>query len=276
VGGVTHPNNMTAWPEIACQRGHETHASRTVAVNLANPHAYHDYPLVPARLARSFAMRVFDWQRYDSDGPYCPGRDVVSQTITELGIWEPAETILTLYVCETAGKGAAFMDLGAQIGWYSLLAASSGLSVYAVDADPEPLQLLADSAEMNGWTITTVTQRLAPEVPEFAPIHLRMAKIDVEGAEDQAIRILRPSFMWGLVDHLLLEVSPVFDSYYPALVADLLGYGYIAYALPEKARPRPVLEDPERDLLRLSTEDLRGIPTWHQRNLWFRQEGASW
>src|SRR5437899_13034470 len=106
---VGHPNDMSAWPEIRCQRGHDYHESIVAEVKLGGPTGYHDYPPIPQRFARSFGMAIFQWELYAGDGAYCPARDTVSETIDLLGVWEPPETIMALSVFESAPGGSAFL-----------------------------------------------------------------------------------------------------------------------------------------------------------------------
>lgn len=272
-----HPNDMSVWPEIACQRGHDTHASKLAEVRLGGQSGYHDYPPVPARLARSFEMLVFEWRDY-GDGPYCPGHDAVSETIDLLGIWEPPETIMALTVFESAPPGSVFLDLGAQVGWFSLLAATAGLDTISVDADAEPLRLLSESAKRNGWhgLVHPWQMRIDAETPVLPVADYRLAKLDIEGAEFDGIRILWPSIEAGLVDHILMEVSPVFAEGYPELVTSIMKVGYRAYMLPGKAIPPHRLDDPERDLTPLTGDVEATVASWSQEMVWFKRDGASW
>lgn len=272
-----HPSDMSVWPEIACQRGHETHTSKLAEVRLGGQSGYHDYPPVPARLARSFEMLVFEWRDY-GDGPYCPACDAVSETIDLLGIWEPCETIMALTVFESAPAGSVFLDLGAQIGWFCMLAASAGVDAIAMEADPEPLRLLAASARRNHWSsrIRTLQRRIGPDTPVLPADSIRLVKLDLEGAEFDGIRILRPALEAGLVDHVLMEVSPVFSPGYPALVQSVVDLGYEAYTLPPKALPPHPLEDPALDLTPLVSNLEAVVGSWHQESVWFKRVGASW
>lgn len=283
-----HPNDMTVWSEITCQRGHTEHTTRKITVDLAAPHRYGDYPQVPTRLQRAFTMHIYDPDLYPVDGgPYCPAHDAVSETIDSHGIWEPRETILTLHVCESARADQAMLDFGAQLGWFSLLAASCGLRVRAIDADTENLEAAWASAQANGWGayVATWHMRVAPDTEPVDPDFLgplRLVKIDVEGAERDAVRILWPSIEAGLVDHLLIEISPCFADYYPDLVCDLIDADYEAYLLPPKQSPPLSLDDPEHDLapFRLDTlmrSTLRElVASWRQEDCWFKRRGASW
>ena len=74
----------------------------------------------------------------------------VSRRIREEGIWEPYETSLVLDILRS---GDVFVDAGANIGYFSLLAASvvgeEGM-VYAFEPEPDNFRLLRASAELNG------------------------------------------------------------------------------------------------------------------------------
>lgn len=284
---MTHPNDMTAWDEIGCQRGHKRHATRAERVELGGEHGYHDYPPVPERLATSFSMEVFDPARYPVDGgPYCPAHDAVSATIASLGIWEPCETILALQVCQGALANQRMVDFGAQLGWYSLLAASAGVRVVAFDADAENLLVLQRSAGLNGWQdrIETVHTRLRADTPALpSGIPIRFAKIDVEGAEAEAVRVLWSGIEAGLVHHMLIEVSPCFGPGYPELVERIIGAGYHAFRLPPKNTPPISLDAPFEQALHDGYlnelepwERSELVASWHQENLWFRRVGANW
>lgn len=242
---------MTSWSHIACQRGHGTHATKTVRIAL---------PEV------AFDMVIFDHTRYQRAGGYCPAFDLVSRTIDETGAWEAVESALVAQVCVSAVSGQVMVDLGCQIGWFSCIAASVGCQVLAVDADTECLRLLDESSELNGYTIHTVHRRIGPETDDLhigRPI--RLAKIDVEGAEADALRILAPSIDAGQVDHILLEVSPVFGDGYPDLVADLMDRGYDAALVGATAL---------RSLDRATVE--REIASVRQANVWCKRQDASW
>lgn len=279
--------SMTSMDVIACQRGHEHHATRLVTVNLGGQTPYADLAPVPMRLRRSFQMVLFDPGQYPIDGgPYCPAHDAVSHTIYELGIWEPRETILTLTVLR---PDDVMLDLGAQIGWFSLLAASCEAKVWAWEADAQARRLLQQSAKINGWMpnglIESSQFRIDPDTPTLGArtqTPLRLVKIDVEGAEFDAVRILDEALDAGNVDHLCMEVSPCFGYGYGDLVQRIIDHGYESYLLPPKQQPPVALDDPAKalDPYRLHTMSpnaLRAeVESWHQEDVWFKHEEASW
>ena len=74
----------------------------------------------------------------------------VSRRIREDGIWEPFETSLVL---ASLSPGAVFVDVGANIGYFTVLAADrvgdSG-AVFAFEPDPENFSLLQANLKLNG------------------------------------------------------------------------------------------------------------------------------
>ena len=74
----------------------------------------------------------------------------VSCRIREEGIWEPYETSLVLSLLQ---PGDVFVDVGANIGYFSVIAASvvgEGGTVFAFEPDPDNFRLLQASAGLNG------------------------------------------------------------------------------------------------------------------------------
>lgn len=74
----------------------------------------------------------------------------VSRRLREQGIWEPYESALLL---DFLTPGDVFVDVGANIGYFSLLAASRvgpGGAVFAFEPDPDNFRLLGESLALNG------------------------------------------------------------------------------------------------------------------------------
>lgn len=92
----------------------------------------------------------------------------VSRRIREEGIWEPYETSLLLSMLR---PGDVFVDVGANIGYFSVLAASivgdSG-AVFAFEPDPDNFRLLQANAILNELPceITAVEAGLAAETEQ--------------------------------------------------------------------------------------------------------------
>lgn len=223
-----------------CQRGHTEHATTPLLVVLDGPtDRVPDFPPVPHRLALSVPMAVWAWRDYLATGAeYCPGRDIISECLETQGTWEGYGTNTVLdWLARTPGP---VIDCGAQIGWYSMLAARNGHAVLAIDADEECLDLVRTSSVMGGcddlvWTCRTFLNLDVPQV-DLPPdgVQVALLKIDVEGAENHALRVFGPLIRAGRVDALLIEVSPCFDDYYPQMVVELAEAGYVPYLIPGK------------------------------------------
>jgi hypothetical protein len=274
--------NMTTWPTIACTFGHEQHGTLSIPVRIgdpAHPHGFHDLPEVAPRFARNWIASIYDWRRYRRlEGGYCPGRDAVSETIDLLGIWEPVETALVLDALAAPPGEKIVVDVGSQIGWYTALAASSGYRCLAIEADPENGHLEALTGYRNGWSdlVAARQERVGPDSTPLPARPIRLAKIDVEGAEDSAVAMLAPSLDAGLVDHLLIECSPTFADYYPALLAGLIDRGFAAFTLPDKQTPPPTFANPLAEIARYRIDELPNlddlVASWHQENVWLTRK----
>lgn len=266
--------------EMGCQRGCAEHVTRTVTVDLAH-HGYDDYTQIPKRFAQKFDLDVWDTRITPVDGgPYCPARDCVSDAIVGSFCWEPLETTVLL-CCFEQCPGGLFIDFGSQIGWYSTLAAISGLNVTAVDSDPACVTLTALNLErhramlaLSGAHLEVLDEQTAPidHAWNDQPVDV-VAKIDVEGAEIHAIRKIRPLIDSGLVKYMLIEITPSFADYYPDLIWDLIQSGYSAYKMPDKQVP-PVVIDQLADLRPYVVTGTKAkvrktVASWSQENLLF-------
>ncbi len=89
----------------------------------------------------------------------------VSRSIRERGIWEPYETTLMLSLLP---EGGVFVDVGANVGYFSLLAArrvGQEGAVYAFEPEAENFRLLQRSVELNdvGEQVQAVNAGLAAD-----------------------------------------------------------------------------------------------------------------
>lgn len=180
-----------------CEFGHPRHDIIQVGVEL---------PYRGGSVRRP--MRVFNWFRYErSDPGYCTGRDEVSKGIQHAGGWElEASRHVSEWLEGGSTEHQIVLDFGAHIGWYAMLAELHGYEVMAVDASQEHLWLLGANApnanRVRGW--------IGPETPalEDCDVHIRLLKLDLEGNESQALRVLAPLFARQLIEAVLMEVNP--------------------------------------------------------------------
>lgn len=278
---------MTDWSEIRCERGCDNHPTRLVNIQLGGPTAYGDLTPIPQRFARSFEIEVWDTDLtpVDNDPHWCPAHDAVSETILALGVWEPQETAVLMMCWEAIQSPATFVDFGAQIGWFSTLAATfPHLRVVCIEADPDVCEVLDRNVGRTGLVpgrLMGIRRRIGPRsrAISFPNDDLKIVKIDIEGAEADAIRVLKPEIDAKNVPFILMEVSPCFNDTYPELVTSLMDLGYHAYCLPPKQRP-PVVLDQLTDLLPFrivgdSGEVAEQVASWHQRDVLFALHGVT-
>ena len=232
-----------------CHNGHNNHVTKQVAVKLNGEHkGIHDVPPIPEHLATNLKLNIYDWKQYFEtvDGnethpmyeTYCPGQDIISYSIDKQGVWEAYETLLVLDVLKNGDAKDLVLDFGSHVGWYSILAATAGYKVASFDALAENIEMVKSNAKLNG-----LTYRVFPFlswIDEEAPLlpndreSVHFVKIDIEGLESHAIRMLEPLLAAQKVNYLMIEVSPVFGDYYPDLVEKIAGYGYKVYQIPGK------------------------------------------
>ena len=186
------------------------------------------------------AFRIYHWQdhggdRLDKWAEYCPGQDVISQTIDRTGVWERNESLLFVDILQSGDPTSqVVIDFGCQIGWYATIAATHRYPVAAVDVNAENLGVasvnIAAVTSASYGTFLGAVDEHAPQLSADMPV--RVAKIDIEGAERHAVAMLAPALKAGNVDFLLVEISPVFNDSYLALMQQVIGWGYEAWQIP--------------------------------------------
>jgi hypothetical protein len=218
-----------------CQAGHEHHQSKIVSVILDGQPAVPDLPEIPHEWACTWDMHVWDIDLYmGQTGIYCTGQDETSLSIASQGIWEGFETLAALEILQTPGL---VVDVGAQVGWYTMLAAVNGCDVIAVEADPENVRLLEKNTAqfehveiVHGW----VGETTGPAYPEPT----RLLKVDIEGLEREAVRVFWPALVLHDIDWVMLELTPSFPrSDTGGIVARLHAADYETRLVPTKGEP---------------------------------------
>jgi FkbM family methyltransferase len=77
----------------------------------------------------------------------CDARDFIQATITHFGIWEPE---LTEFFSERVKPGDLAIDLGANVGYFSLLFDRLGADAIAVEAHPNLASKIRHNAKLSG------------------------------------------------------------------------------------------------------------------------------
>ena len=152
--------------------------------------------------------------------------------------------------CASIRPGCTVLDVGANIGIYTLLAAKRGARVFAIEADPENAQLLRHNIEINGFTDkVTVLEFAALDSPGTVVLHrnptnsggssvstnsaetavvpkrtidslqlppVDVCKMDIEGSELSALLGMRETLNRSPQIKLLIEYNRLSDQ--PALL----------------------------------------------------------
>jgi len=219
-------NDDAMWSR--CRAGHDAHETQIV------------FPDRRYFAGRNIGFTTYDWAQYlDKYDCYCTGQDVISRQIDVDGAWERNESQLFADVCAGDRPGIV-VDYGCQIGWYSTIAAAHQRFVIAVDVSPENLRLATLNMRAAGWDHWLAVNGWVDEsaLPVDADVHIRAAKLDIEGAEIHAVRQLAQPLAAGHVDYLFIEISPVFNDTYRALIAALVAWDYVPFRVPEKDQLR--------------------------------------
>ena len=135
-------------------------AMRKVAIPLAR--SYIRY--APCRLGKRWLWSAvihpyLAWQSYPFIAPTVFGAkiagntmDIIQQYLYYFGVWEPQ---LTWWITQTLQPGDTFIDVGANIGYFSLLASplvGEAGAVVAIEASPQTFGLLDNNLALNHVT----------------------------------------------------------------------------------------------------------------------------
>jgi len=214
-----HVDSLVTGTHTNCQIGCATHRHTAVPIDLSFSNRYvPDYPQLPDI---KFRIDCFVEPVASSAAGYCPGRGEVSRSIRSQGIWEGYDTGLAISILEDKSPGI-FMDFGSNVGWYSIIARGLDRNVLAFEADPHFIQSMEVSMSNNGFNTDWMIvhgwiDEDTPSLPIQAGLdpapHVRLVKSDTEGAECHVIHMLQNFFEHGMIDYMMLELSPMFGGW---------------------------------------------------------------
>lgn len=152
--------------------------------------------------------------------------DGVTTQINDFKCWEPFETELIIECLrqEQSDKGVV-LDIGAHIGYYTLLSAKLGFTTFAFESDQDLGLYINESAKINKLEnlITTITGIVTYQqknlwqfgktisLDSYGFKKVSLMKVDVEGGEHLVIRGAQSLFREKRVSNAIVEISPVFD-----------------------------------------------------------------
>jgi hypothetical protein len=171
-----------------------------------------------------------------------PEGDQVEQEIHRNHIWEKGCIEIVEHL---SGPGKVFLDVGAHIGWYSVLAALKGSRVVAFEADPERMWRCLQHFALNKIHAEAVPGRAGVDsqvdraVLDLGLPRVDLLKIDTDGHEPQvlagAARTLErwhPTILLEVGDECYQAVAGTTDepgSHTRATLERLAGLGYQFY-----------------------------------------------
>lgn len=200
-----------------CQAGHKKHDTLKVETEIG-------------------PMYVYDWDKYKDVAGYCTGKDDVSRTLKNIGVWEISDTQLVREILEDGDKKNWVWDFGCHIGWFTILAMEAGYKVFALDGDKENIDTLKRNISLN-----YSSHNYKPELRYFwiaggkgmftdlPGEEIELCKIDIEGNETYAISMIAHWLHARRIKNLLIEVSPIFNTSYPEMYSTLTSFGYNAF-----------------------------------------------
>ena len=221
-----------------CRSGHGKHETLMWETTLSGEHyGIKDVPWIPKRLETKIKMEIFDWKKYENSPNYCPGDDAFSVSIFRNGVWEGYETSVYLDILHQGDKKNIVLDIGCQLGWYTVLAGLKGYKVRAFDFCEETIEVFWKNMKHNG--ITDKVEMVEVFIDEDTePIkvegQIEFLKCDIEGAEKDMYKATKHLFENKQVNYAMLEISPCFNDSYPKLCKDIKSHGYKVFAIPTK------------------------------------------
>lgn len=199
-------------------------------------HTSHEIEIVPTIIGDMYAYKTDLYMGFDG---YCSGQDDISKTLKLYGVWEPVETSIIKDILKNGDRNLAVYDVGAHTGWYSLMAAKMGYAVKALEADPNNIELLLSNASLNGVESKITVDEIWIDENSGYYSNLENAElviIDIEGNDDNAVKMLKDLFDKRKTKHAMIEISPVFNDRYPVMVNFIKNCGYRAWYADESRR----------------------------------------
>jgi hypothetical protein len=197
-----------------CHAGHKTHDRKTVKTILGD-------------------MIVYESRERKENG-YCNYHDGVSETLEKTQSWDIQIHERIQSILKQAKGKDLFVDIGCHIGYFSRLASQMGFPVKGFDGDAENLDLAKHNSpdadlRLMWFNKDTKPRKWCDGCSRFKAIEVM--KIDIEGEEESAINYWKEAFEQKAVKNVIMEVSPVFNGSYPALLERLRDWGYEAFEL---------------------------------------------
>ena len=205
--------------------------------------------------------------------------DIINTSIQKFGCWEPDQTeIFIELLLAHDSSSTIFIDVGAHIGYYSIIAATSGYNCISIESNPQTFQRLLESVSLNGlgakvFAINAFCSEdgKSPRTIELGQLGIAskvIIKTDVEGFEPKVLKPILSWFSRHSVTALIAEASSKYASTWPDFVSlanQILHYGYCCYDIgnsPDRALTN------DHDWFSFSSLDTRKVDRLYEEVSW--------
>ena len=188
---------------------------------------------------KNVKFHVFDYNHYKNlytDQKFhddSVGLDIISLCLENDKCWEPFQTELTKEILEE-DKDGLFVDVGCQLGYYSVLSSLVGVQTLSIDFCNSFLTLFKKTIENNELTKIKIINETVDgnfDLLEHVSSNINLIKIDIEGAEHFLFSSIEPLLHGNKtkIKNIIMEISPNLDDSYSEICKKLHSYGYKIY-----------------------------------------------
>ncbi len=176
----------------------------------------------------SHYQKLYTEQNFDDESV---GLDIISYCLEMDKCWEPFQTEITREILLENPNGT-FIDMGCQLGYYSMLAAVLGNKTISVDFCSYFLECFRSTIKENHLSdfIEIVQDKIDDNFQIEKIIRpdasIQLVKVDIEGAESFVVDLLLPFLQKQLIPNLILEISPKLNDSYVGLSKTISDCGY--------------------------------------------------
>ncbi len=183
------------------------------------------------------SMHIYDYtkaQKINLDGTSSGGEalDIISKCLENDKCWEPYQTEITKEILKD-GKNI-FIDIGAHLGYYSLLASVYDNQTISIDKNTKYLDLFKKTITYNKVQNINILEMSIDE--NFSldflidhDTHVKLIKCDIEGCEIEFVDSILERLKNNKIENLILEISPNMRDNYPEYVMKIKDLGYFVY-----------------------------------------------
>lgn len=114
------------------------------------------------------------------------GDIVIAGHLLATGVWEPEETLL---FTQAVNRDSFVIDVGANIGYYTLLAAKRGATVYAFEPEPHNFDLLQRNIALNDFENVAALRQAVANISGKGPLYMNDANLGAHSLIGSAVPV---------------------------------------------------------------------------------------